>query len=58
MFKYEIGDIVYATNDSQRLPRIVTAILQRGNGFVEFECTHINEDGNRCSNWLTIEEIN
>jgi hypothetical protein len=35
--KFNIGDIVYLATDAEQLPRIVTAITIRHNGFCEYE---------------------
>jgi hypothetical protein len=38
--KFEIGNIVYCVCDIEQLPRIITAITLRANGYIEYECSY------------------
>ncbi len=40
---FDIGDIVFLKTDSEQLPRIITAILMRPNGFLYYLSNSTNE---------------
>jgi len=37
---FHLGEIIYLICDMEQLPRMVTAISVRINGYIEYECTY------------------